>query len=204
MTDKRGLYLSGMGFSRVGSLMISPYVTLALTMAWFIALYVGAIGGFVFLFGALLFFVIQFVYILSVAIDPRLGKKTDLRTVFGNLVAYLIPIFLLVNSRAIDRQLSYALVWTLEQHIHNQAAIAAVSRSASDGAFKYFRVPFGKAMENQRWIVYDESHQVSLDYFERSADWWKSTHEDFEFEQSCLTNGAHLYSNFYVQYSNCY
>lgn len=191
-------------YERVASLMTSPYATLALTMAWFIALYVGAIGGFVFLFGALLFFVIQFVYILSVAIDPRLGKKTDLRTVFGILVAYLIPIFLLVNSRAIDRQLSYALVWTLEQHIHNQAAIAAVSRSASDGAFKYFRVPFGKAMENQRWIVYDESHQVSLDYFERSADWWKSTHEDFEFEQSCLTNGAHLYSNFYVQYSNCY
>lgn len=184
--------------------MFSPYLTLALTMAWFIALYVGAIGGFVFLFGAVLFLVIQFVYILSDAIDPRLGKKIRLRTVFGILVAYLIPIFLLVNSRATDRQLSYVLVWTLERHINSKAEIAAVSRSAPDGEFKYFRVPLGKAMENRRWIVYDESHQVSLDYLERSADWWKSTHEDFEFEQSCLTNGTRLYSNFYVQYSNCY
>lgn len=191
-------------YERVASLMTSPYATLALTMAWFIGLYVGAIGGFVFLFGAVLFFVIQFVYILSVASHPCLGKKIHLRAVFGIVVAYLIPILLLVNSRAIDRQLSYVLVWTLERHIHSQAEIAAVSRSAPDGAFKYFRLPFGKAMENQRWIVYDESDQVSLDYLERSADWWKSTHEDFEFEQSCLTNGTRLYSNFYVQYSNCY
>lgn len=198
------MFLFRPDFQRVASWPTSPYATLALTMAWFIGLYVGAIGGFAFLFGAVLFFVIQFVYILSVAIDPRLGKKIHLRTVFGIVVAYLIPIFLLVNSRAIDRQLSYALIWTLERHIYNQAEIAAVSRSAPDGAFKYFRLPFGKAMENQRWIVYDESDQVSLDYLERSADWWKSTHEDFEFEQSCLTNGARLYSNFYVQYSNCY
>lgn len=191
-------------YERVASLMASSCVTVALTMAWFIALYVGAIGGFVFLFGALLFFAIQFVYLLSVASHPRLGKKTHLRTVFGILVAYLIPIFLLVNSRAIDRQLSYALVLTLERHILSQAEISAVSRSAPDAGFKYFRVPFGKAMENRRWIVYDESHQVSLDYLERSVDWWKNTHEDFEFEQSCLSNGTRLYSNFYVQYSNCY
>jgi hypothetical protein len=57
-------------------------------------------------------------------------------------------------------------------------------------------------MASRRWIVYDESNQVSLDYQDRTADWWRVSQELQEFE-ACTTNGVKLHSNFYVQYSGC-
>jgi hypothetical protein len=195
--------IGGWNIKRFPFWAISPSGTLMLTITGFVASYAGVIDGIIFFIGAVILLAMQFTkLILAVYRHVFNSEKIIQKTEFGSIAACLTLVLLLTNMKTVDHVHTYVLVWTLERHLQNKAETAANTRSISGNLFKYFRLPFGKAMASRRWIVYDESNQVSLDYQDRTADWWRVSQELQEFE-ACTTNGVKLHSNFYVQYSGC-
>ncbi len=129
-------------------------------------------------------------------------RKNSGFSISGILISAICALLLLLNAKTVDKLGTGLVVRLMESSLLENSINKAVRHSEPSASFKYFRMRFGGFISTRRWVVYDESGQVSINYQERNSEWWKVSKENEEGE-SCMTNGERLYSNFYVQYSGC-
>lgn len=117
-------------------------------------------------------------------------------------VSIVIPVLLIPGLIVIEYASAYVMARFMEPYLQHQAESTSIRHSDTNSSFKYFRLNFGVVPGGGRWLVYDESDQVSLDYMERSAEWWNVSKEYADGE-SCISNGNKIYSHYYFQYATC-
>jgi hypothetical protein len=179
-----------------------PVVIFSLSILWIVAFYAGFIG-FILLFVPLVILIIMQIANLIRSLDNIAFIKNFNRHLVVTCIFIAVPVLLMLNMKTIDYAGTYLVVRMVEPSLLRKVAMGSIKHSDSNASFKYFRVDFGQVAANKRWIVYDESDQVSLNYQMRSTGWWRASQETVEGE-SCFANGLKLYSHFYIQYSDCY
>ena len=102
------------GFQRAASLMISPYVVLALMMAWFIGFYMGQVDGLTFLVGVPLLFAIHFICLLSYRkseVPPVTDEVATGSDVFVALVVTTLSVILSMLATVVTLEILYELLY---------------------------------------------------------------------------------------------
>lgn len=179
----------------------TPLILFLIQIVLFVIFHAGLIGIIELLVPIVILIIFQIV-ILSRPLD-NISFKKNIKRYFVVICIYItVPVLLLLNLWKVDYAGTYLVVRMTEQNLLRKAEMTSINHSDSNALFKYFRIDFGRVSENKRWIVYDESDQVSLDYLTRSADWKRASKESAE-REACSSNGRKLYSHYYVQYSGC-
>lgn len=179
-----------------------PLVIFLLSMVWIAVFYAGFIGFILLLVPLVILIILQIANLIR-SLDNIVFIKNFNRHLVVICIFIAVPVLLMLNMKTIDYAGTYFVVRMVEPSLLRKAAMGSIKHSDSNASFKYFRIDFGQVAENTRWIVYDESDQVSLNYQKRSTGWWRASQETVEGE-SCFSNGHKLYSHFYIQYSDCY
>lgn len=180
-----------------------PIITLMLTVGVFVADYQNLIVTGAILMLSLVVCLIGLVGRLFGGLYDILFEKKELDRQFVMLsVSIIIPVLLIPGLIVIEYASAYVMARFMEPYLQHQAESTSIMHSDRNSSFKYFRMNFGVMPGGGRWLVYDESDQVSLDYMGRSAEWWSVSKEDADSE-SCFSNGSKIYSHYYFQNAAC-
>lgn len=175
---------------------------LIILISGLLAFYSGLINFIVFISVVILVSIVNGVSFVSMVFAFFSSKAVGLKDLTCGFVALLLPLLYAFNFQLVDYFGTYVSVRASEPYLFEMAKNSGYAKDNNQDGLKYFRLSFGRAADARRWIVYDETGQVSIDYLSRNRLWWLVSGEIAEAE-GCLSNGEHLYSNFYVQYSIC-
>lgn len=189
------LTLAGSASEWLKGALKSPWTSPFLTMLLVVAFYYYLVATCV-LIGAVIVVVVM-VQITSVLRSFFKKDMVCLKNVMQTAVAVTFPILIVPNIWAIDFAGTKVLTRLMEGKLLRQMEELPV------GQPRYSRFNFGSIGASRRWVIYDESDQVSCPPEARSKEWWAITKEDYEIEVACVGKARRIYSHFYIQYSAC-